>query len=254
MSSCENQQVTRSWFVGILEGEGSFRNTAKSNKEVRISNCDTDIIRGCENYLRANNIWATKGTGYRDGKKPEHTIRIANSRSQVFQYAELLYKLISPSMECRLDEYQRILGTPETTCDLSVDLDWMIGIFEAEGSFNLRLNHRGVANLKIDLPSTNRKIIQKVVLNLHAMGCSWHIRDKISDNPHHRDARVAEIHGMRRCRRFLAATNGMWVADRNQKRSSMMIQFIDSRFSHSQKDPYTTEELRYIQVVEDLNR
>src|SRR5947208_2936342 len=110
----DNQQVTRSWVTAILEGEGSFRNTPRSNKEVRISNTDSDIVGASGAFLRANNIWFTTGRSHRVGKKTEYTISVRNSREQVFQYADLFYGLIVPSLECRLAEYQHILGTPET--------------------------------------------------------------------------------------------------------------------------------------------
>lgn len=253
MLKSANQQVTRSWFVGILEGEGCFRNTKKSGVETRISNTETDIINACESYLKSNQIWFTTSEGQRVGKRKEFTISIRNSNREIFQYATLLYKLIDQSLECRNDEFQSILGSSQTARNSSIDLDWMAGIYEAEGAFDLHLNHRGIANLKIELPNTNRKIIDKVEKNLAIMQCAWHIRDRIPKQINHSLAWSVEIYGMKRCERFLEAMNNRWVAERNVKRSSLMLQFIKARSSHSMKDAYTPEELQMIQAVCDLN-
>lgn len=250
----ENQQVTRSWFTGILEGEGSLRNTASSNIEVRISNTNLDIIEACESYLKANSVWFNRRSQSRPPRKTEYTIEIRDSKYQIFKYAAILYELIKPSLECRNGEFQRILGTSETLCSPSVDLDWIAGIFEAEGSFDLRRNHLGVSVMRVEISNTNPKILAKVICNLDAMLCAYHVRIRRKTKEHHSQAWSIEIHGMKRCQRFLNAMNGRWIARRNKQRTSLMTEFINARFSHCYKDPYTQRELQIIQAVCDLNR
>jgi DNA-binding transcriptional regulator WhiA len=105
----DNQQVTSSWFVGILEGEGSFRNSAKSNIEVRISNTNTDIIEACESFLRTNYIYFVTTNAKRITRKREYTISIRKSREILYNYPRLLFDLIESKMQCRKTEYQKYL-------------------------------------------------------------------------------------------------------------------------------------------------
>ena len=247
-----NQQATTGWFVGILEGEGSFHKPKFGGVEVRVHNTNLDIIEGCESYLKKNNIFFTRQVQDRAGRKLQYTISIRNSKT-IYRFVDRLYTLISPSMECRLDEFQRIIGASETTCDPSIiDYDWLTGIYEAEGSFSLCLNNRGVAALKIEISNTNQRIIRKVQSHLATMQCGYHLVDKV-----HKvgcsQAQMVEIYGMRRCQRFLESMRGRWVAERNVRRTEGMMRFIMSRLARPRKAPYSAEELSSIQSVRDLN-
>lgn len=243
----DNQQATKSWFAATLEGEGSFRNTAKSNVEVRFSNTDLDIIEANESFLRKHNIWFSTYDHSRKGKKTEYTISIRRSNYEIFDYPTILYNTIVDVLECRRNEFESILGAPETKCDLSIDKDWLIGIFEAEGSFSLRFNNRQIACCKIDITNTNTKIATKAALNLKALGLSWHTRTQ-------QEATYLEIHGMKRCLRFLQATENCFVAKRNLKRAELLSNFIHSRLSKPQKEPYSANEVEIVQSMIDLNR
>lgn len=251
MLDTANQQATIGSFTGILEGEGSFHGS--KGTQVRISNSDPDIILACESFLTKQYIWYTTSNQKRDGKKKEYTIYISNSRNSVFQYATILYKSLGQSLQCRHSEYESLIGASTTTRDLTIDKDWMTGIYEAEGSFSLLMNHRGVIVCNIKLGNTNKRIITKIERNLSIMQCAYHIRDKIPIKDTHKPSQEVEIHGMKRCRRFLEAMYGRWISTKNNKRASLMLQYINTRLSHSFKDPYTEKELRIMQAICDIN-
>lgn len=249
----DNQQATTiSWFTSILEGEGSFKILPSGSGEVSISNTDLDIIESCESFLRKNCIWFSRYTYRRDGR-PEYIIRLQNSQTEILQYAKMLYDLISPSLECRYNEYQTILGAPTTTRGLSIDHNWLAGIFEAEGSLSLTLDYRGSAAFAITISNTNTRIIDKVMTNLKSMHCGFHIRDKIKAKDHYKDARIVAITGMLRCRTFLSTMTGLWVSTRWNKMAALLDAFIGSRLLKSRKCSYSPKELQIIQAVIDLN-
>lgn len=247
-------QATRSWIAGLVEGETNFRNTKKSGVEVRISNTDTDIIESCEAFMKQHNVYFVKSEDKRTRRKVCYTLSIRNSSKSIFQYATMLFDLISPAMECRHDEYEQILGASETTRGLSIDVDWLVGCYEAESSFSLLLNNRDIAALSIEISNTNPRIVQKVANNLYSLGCSWHIRDVKKDRERHKQAQAINIYGMKRCKRFLDTMKGQWVSGRNQQRTALMSEFIRSRFDHPRADPYTARERQIIQIMKDLNR
>lgn len=248
----DNQQVTSNWFAGMLEGEGSFRNTAKSNIEVRLCNTDIDLIEACERYLKQHHIYYIISEDNRATRKVLYTLRIAKSREILHNYPQLLYNLLDSKLQCRHKEYQRILGTSETERDLSADFDWMIGVFEAEGSFSLIQNNRERMALKIDISNTNYKILEKFAITLKHLGCSWYVENK-SRELHWQDAKAICICGMKRCLRFLNATNNKWQSKRNLQRSSLMLEFIHSRLPKNQKEPYTERELQIPNIMKQLN-
>ena len=248
-----NQQVTSSWFTGILEGEGCFEKSKKQNIRVRISNTNLDIIEACECFLKMNNVYFVTHVHKRSGRKTEYEISIRTSRELTLNYPHILFKLVEENLQCRYSEFARILGTSETVRDLSVDLDWLIGVYEAEGSFSIVMNNRGNVAYKIDLSSTNPRILEKVALNLRAMDCSWHVENKTSYQLHHKAAQAINIYGMKRCSRFLKATLNKWVAERNQLRTSLMLELAESRFSKPIKSKYSDRELSIIQEMKVLN-
>lgn len=255
MTICANQQVTSiGWFVGILEGEGSFRNTRGNNAEIRIVNTNVDIITACENFLKQNNIYFVTGQQRLKSNKIISSISIRNSLNQFYNYPEVLYKLVDSKLECRNTEYQRILGTSETIRLPSIDLDWLIGIFEAEASFSLTKCNRGQVHPRINISNTNLLIVDKIIKNLQNLECAVYIKNKQKANNNCKEIISIDISGMKRCLRFLDPTHNLWVAKRNLRRTSLMMEFINSRFSKNQKEAYTVEELQIVQSMTDLNR
>ena len=146
MQVCDNQQETTiGWFVGILEGEGNFQekrvrtnvhNYKHSDKHytgttcefLRITNTNADIIKACERFLDKNHMLYET---YEDTKRTstgKKIMRIMVSGGE----CRNLYNLIESELQCRRDEYQRIIGSSETLRDITVSLDWLVGIWQAE--------------------------------------------------------------------------------------------------------------------------
>lgn len=241
----DNQQETAvGWFTAILEGEGSLD---ERNKIIQISNTDLDIIEGCEMFLKREGIWFVRGSNNRKGQKPDYIIRISRPDST------FIFKLLEPHLQCRFVN-QLNTGSSETTREPSIDKNWLAGIFEAEGSFSLTFDNRDNVQSSITLPNTNRKIIAKIVRNLWSIGCSWYIFDKKPRLEHHTSGWIVAISGMKRSLRFLRQMNGMWISRRNQRRTSLMKEFIDSRFNGPQKAPYSPRERQIVQSMTDLNK
>jgi Holliday junction resolvase-like predicted endonuclease len=128
----------------------------------------------------------------------------------------------------------------------------MIGILEAEGSFSLIKNHLERIALKIEISSTNYKILEKFALCLKEIGCSWFVESKVRKE-HWQSAQAVVITGMKRCQRFLEKTEGKWLAKRNLQRTSFMLEFIRSRLPKNQLEPYSARELEIPNTMKQLN-
>lgn len=256
MLVCDNQQVTKvGWFTAILEGKANIRNTKSHNQQVRIINTDTDIIKRCEDFLKENHIYFSTSVNKRKNCKPIYEISISNNSNFSINYSKLLYDLIDPYLECRRDEYQTILGSSQSIRGPSVDQDWLIGIYEAEGFLSLTTSYQGYAFYEIGMCNTNQRIIEKTIMNLRAMNCPYYVQNKgpYKKEDHYREAKAIRIVGMMRCEKFLRATEGKWMASRNLKRSSLMSEFIESRKVMKMKEPFTERQRRILQTMKDLN-
>lgn len=259
-----NQQamITSSWFVGFLEGEGNFsipKNNSQ-NGRIRITNTDLDLIEACESFLSNNKIhYYTQQDAKRKNRRGKdcYTIYIKNNRfDEFYEYCNELYKLIGNKVECRKNEYDQLLGitASETIHPLTIDLDWLVGIWEAEGSFSLFRNNWDRLVYNINLVNTNVRILDKVVINLKAIGCPWYVQSRNKPEEHHKQATSIIISGFKRCKYFLDVTEGKWVSRRNKKRSTLMLEFIKSRLSKPEKETYSDREESIIQSIKDLNK
>lgn len=255
MLDSENQQIiSTGWFVGILEGEGSFRNLKSGNPEIRIANSNLDIIHSCEKYLTVNHIFFRTSTQhFKNGNKPEHVINIVDTNDSILKFAEILYNKIEAHLECRRDQFQQILRIPETTRHLSIDFDWLIGIFEGEGSLSLTKQPNRPPAIKIEIANTNILIANKIVLNLKSLDCGFYVSEKENGINQKRSIHIY-INGMLRALKFLTVTKGKWLATRNIKRSNLILEYIDSRLLKEQRAPFTERELQIVQSMVDLNR
>jgi hypothetical protein len=249
----DNQQVTDSWFAAILDGEGSFRITKHGTPEVRIVNTDLDIIDACEQFLKGNHIVYKKSSQKVRNRKRFFTVGITNDSNQIFQYATMLYNLLEPKLQCRRQQFQRILGTSETLRPLTVDFDWLIGIWEGEGYFSLTKGYRGSADMQIGLGNTNPLILEKVAINLKAIDCPFYIRSKNYERKEWKNAQEIVIRGLHRCYKFLQGTNTKWSAKRNVRLSELCTEFVNSRFMKEAKDEFTLREAQIIQTCIDIN-
>ena len=253
MSAQDNQQVTSvGWFTGILEGEGNFDARSQQSTRIRIANTDLDIVEACEKFLKYHNIYSsTTSQVQRAGVKKIYCVTIQGNSATFFDYSRLLYNLIESSLQCRRVEYQQMLGTSETACDLSADINWLIGIWEAEGSFSLWLNNRGVIAMRISLVSTNERILQKAALSLMALGCSWNSKD--SQRGHWERLGELTLNSLPNCLRFLRKTRGFWQSGRNIRRTELMVEYLESRLAKNCRGPYSDRELEIPELMRQLN-
>jgi hypothetical protein len=226
----DNQQATN-YFIGILEGEGNFIDRSSGYKAVEIQNNDLDIIDACEYFLKLNailyNVYPVKA-----GRKTGYRIIISK------QDCINLYTRINSQLECRLQEYQRILGASETERDLTVNRDWLVAIYEAEGSFILSENYRGNITPKIELDNTNEKIINKIVKTLYSLQCSWYVKDY--DRGKKPFTKIT-IQGIKRCKRFLTIIN-TWRSNKINQKCKLILDYCNIRLSKTANSPYDQEE------------
>lgn len=243
MTVWDNQQAI-SWFVGILEGEGSFYRRSDTNIRVVIPNNDVDVISNCESFLRRNSILFDTYT-VKAGTKTGYKITVTDVDC-VNLYTRILHKL-----QCRLQEYQQILRASETTCDTSIDLHWLIGIWEAEGSFIISRNHKGYLTPKIEIDNTNPKIIWKVVNTLHYLGLSWYSKDYTPEAK--KPFTKITIQGVKRCLRFTQKTTDLWRCQRNVKRSKVITEYCNHRLSKPVNSGYDESDYQFQNSMLQLN-
>lgn len=218
----ENQQVTFGWFVGILEGEGNFHKSEKSTHYFcAITNTDLDIIESCERLLKESNIKCRICEDLRQ-TKTRYVIRIT------VKDCLALYWLIEDILECRYGEYKRILrndlgGSSEIVRGTSIDKDWLIGICEAEGCFCLCKNHNtGIMTPNIIFTNTNQRILEKMALNIRALGCDW--RSIITKHERYKTSTQLIISRRTNCRKFLREIENTWQSRRNISRTSLLLE------------------------------
>jgi hypothetical protein len=240
MQVWDNQQAT-SWFVAILEGEGSFFERPR----IQIPNNDVDIITECERFLRSNLV-LFETYSVKAGTKTGYKILISKHECYC------LFKKIIHRIECRHQEFQRILGASETERNLSDDFQWMIGIWEAEGSFFLSQNHRGNLTPRAELDNTNSRILQKLVVTLKSNQVSWYAKRYFPEErlPYTKIL----INGFHRLHRFLLLTRNQWRCKRNIQRTELLLKYIQLRLAKGQKSPYSNQEYEIYNQLKILNR
>lgn len=241
MSKWDNQQEI-SWFAGILEGEGCF-----GSKDIRIGNTDTDILDNCKRILEAHSIPYVvyeKKQKTRGGKK-FFDLRVVGDS------CELLYNAIVHKVECRRQQFQRLMSSSEIECAPTVDHAWLIGAWEAEGSFCF-IKARGERyKPAITFVNTNKKMVEKVRLTLDALGCSYYCQDSATTKktPYTR----VMIVGFKRCHKFLIANRGLWKSRKSNAKAELMLEWIESRLPKYPKDAYSDREVSIYNQMRQLN-
>jgi hypothetical protein len=247
-----NQQATANWVAGILEGEGHFEKRAygryKDFCQVHINNCDVDIIQACEKFLQESGIqYRRHSSSPVKGRKTPYRITISGERCRKF------YELMLPFIECRRQQFQRVVGASETACETSPDVQWLVGIWQAEGTIYIARNHLGSFIPYLSLENTNQAIVDKTAKSLQRIECTFYKKDftptKINWKPYTR----IQISGMKRVHRFVSATNGLWVGQRDAKRSALMLEYTTSRLSRSPRSPYSDREMQIYHELKALN-
>jgi hypothetical protein len=233
----DNQQVTENWFVGILEGEGCDK-----GNEITITNTNRNIINECENFLRRNFILFHTIESKHKQYKRWWTIHISKDEFNK------LYTIINPHLQCQF------FGTSETTREFSVDLNWLAGIYEAEGDFSLELDNQDRAQFDIDLTNSNDKIIQKIILAFRNKRVPYYITNYIKKKNNYKLHTRIRIRGLLRCQKFIELMRNKWVSPENIKKTELMKEFIDSRLKMELREPLTQRQLQIIQTMRDLNR
>lgn len=227
MLDTDNQQAT-GWFVGVLEGRGYFQNT------VTISYDDLEIIVECEKYLTSQSI-----------NFDRREVKVGKKRTY---YIDISYQQMVNSIDVELQ--CRRLGASEILRDLTINIDWLIGIFEVAGSFLIYRNHEQRLTPKIDLESTHRRVIDRAVLNLQALGLPCYVKhfDPEKSKPYTR----VTLQGMKRCERFLMQITG-WRSKAITLKTRDMLLFCQSRLGNPVRDPYTVEEIGWANNLRYLN-
>lgn len=242
MTVWDNQQAT-SWFVGILEGEGSFYKRSETNKRILIPNNDLDVIKTCEKFL-ADNLILYKTYQVKAGTKIGYKITITDVD------CKNLYTRILQDLQCRLDEFQRILGASETECNISANLHWLVGIFEAEGSFCISENHRGYLTPKIEIDNTNEKIVGKVIETIKSLSLSWYVKKYFPEG--RKPFTKVSIQGTKRCLRFLQQVSD-WRTTKNVQRSKVMVDYCTQRLQKPINSGYDSSDYNFRNTMLQLN-
>lgn len=247
MLAWDNQQET-SWFIGILEGEGSCRRDNGNRCNINIVNTNICIIKNCVDFLNRKTIFHTVDSNQPKNKKKIYRINI-NEVNNCYT----LIKFLGSSFQCRHQEFidKLRLGSSTTTRDASItsDLYWLVGIFEAEGSLGLNIGYNQYYSPTIGIKNTNVKIIEKIVLTLKQLGLSWNINSEKHDNPQHKEIFHVRIRGMKRCQRFLSKMRNLWRSDYYNNRAELIEEFITARFLMQQKEPYSKRQHEIFQIL-----
>lgn len=246
-----NQQATKNWFIGFMEGEGCFierrilphdnRDNRKINYQpccTRVSNTEIDLIHICQRFLNQNGILHYVVSSKRGKNKQMNEIYISGE-----QECKILYHLVKDQMDCRINELERILGASSTTREMSLDLDWLIGFFEAEACFTISTGNHKAGNIshtpEIIMENTNPLTVMKSVKIFHNLGLSWYVRDCQRE---HKPYQRITISGCKRIDRFLKATNGLWLGSKTIRKTRLLKEYCDSRLSKKPKEPYSDDE------------
>lgn len=246
-------EIPIGWFVGILDGEGSF-GINRNRACIRIYNTDLDIIEGCEQYLKQNNIYFATYKELRTGKQKDiYIITIRESINQFYDYSKLLYDLIENKLECRKEQYQSILNIPITECVQTVDIDWLVGVYEAESSISMILRKTNTVDINITVQNTNFKILSKIGINLRALGCEYKYNDLQTRKENWKPKAEIVIRGVKNARYFLEKLKGKWISERNIKRTSLILEFIRHRTKQKKSETYTDIQYELIEQVKNLN-
>lgn len=248
----EYQQATMTldWFIGFLEGEGCFINRDdKKCHEVRISNTEIDVLEACSRFLSKNYIVNRIYANKRIGKnKIVFDLYISG-----LQDCKILYNLVKNNMDCRINELEKVVGASTTTRETSLNLNWLIGLFEAEGCFTINTQMHKKGNIShspaIIMENTNFMIIEKTVKTLYNLGLSWYIRDRVFENPNYKPSQVITIAGWKRVVRFLNMTKDAFVGSKTIRKVKLLTEFCKSRLSKESKEPYSNIEHQLAQEI-----
>lgn len=253
----DNQQATKSWFIGFLDGEGCFiaerskehlreystKSSHKQQCEIRISNTEIDTLYICKEFLGKNYIlsYILTGKPHKKSGKAVSELYIAGEKD-----CKIFYELMKDTMECRINELERILGASTTTRETSCDKNWLAGVYEAETCFTISTqSHKGgfiSHKPEVIFENTNTKITEKVIKTLYNLGLSWYVRDRDQHNPKWKKSQVVSICGFKRVIRFIRVMDGLWRGSKTIRKVKLITEFCESRLKGHEKEPYSERE------------
>lgn len=234
----DNQQVTKDWFVGFLEGEGCF--SAKRRQHdcvIRITNKEVDVLYACQKYLSQNGIlsYILK----RKDSSQAYDVYISG-----FNECNILYHSIKDSMSCRIKELESIIGSSTIPRETSSNLNWLAGVLEAEGHFTIKTqwskDDRVSYKPFVDVPNTNPLIIEKVVKTLYTNGLAWYVYN--GKNSGYKDYQRISIVGFKRVNRFLEVMENLWIGRKTVRKIKLLKEFCHSRLNKEPKAQYSNRE------------
>jgi intein/homing endonuclease len=244
----DNQQEI-SWLIGILEGEGSLSvDKRKVNSfKIRISNSDLDIINKCTEILNKNfiihNVYSFKKVANR---KQMHEITIGTYNS-----CQHLLRVFGDKFQCRIQEFLDKSRSSTTTRETSLtsDFAWLIGIFEAEGCFQLTTNViNNYYRPEISVKNTNYKIIEKIQITLLNLNIPFYVKDHKPTTPR-KPWRDVSIVGLKRCQKFLLATKGFWISDKYSIKANLLLEYCNTRLEMQIKEPNTERQEQIFRML-----
>lgn len=234
----DNQQEMTSWLCGFIDGEGSFSNTRRGGCKVNISNTELDAIELCCDILTQLGIFYTVHNQKRSNRKRIYTIAI-----QGWENCFHLYNAIKDFGLCRIDELKAIVSSSEITRETTANLHWMIGVFEADGTFHISCSKRRGDEIlyrpKIGFDNTRPRIIDQVVKTLWAKELSWHIYHHVPTVEKYKEHDAIDICGYKRVKRALDVIVPLIKTSKYKQRTALLQEFVTTRLAQETKEPYT---------------
>ncbi len=236
----DNQQVTKNWFIGFLEGEGCFSAKRRNHDcVIRITNKEIDILYACQSFLNKNGVinYILK----RNDSSQAYDLYISG-----YQDCNILYHLVKDSMYCRIKEFESIIGSSTTLRETPLSLDWLAGIYEAEGHFTIKnqWSKNDCVSYKpyVDVKNTNSLIIERVIKTLEANKLPMYIYNH-SGNGYKPHTTISTV-GFKRVNIFLSVMKNLWVGRKTSRKVKLLIEFCHSRLNKEPKAPYSNDEHR----------
>jgi len=135
------------------------------------------------------------------------------------------------------------------------ELGWLCGFIDGEGSImlNRTINHdckKPCWRPRITIANTDNKSLNKVSEILDSLGLAYNVswRFPKKDLPSW-DLRA---YGLKRVKAWLLVITPYLITKR--WKAELMLDFINLRLTHSQRDPYTKREEDLINLIRGMNR
>jgi hypothetical protein len=139
----------------------------------------------------------------------------------------------------------------------AMDMGWLIGFFEGEGTFCLRKQvyrkQKPTLRPEISVSSTDFELAERASRIIQGLGCSVHLRRVKHDKRGWKDQLVIGMVGLKRCKRLLDKIIPYMTESRKKCAAQTLQDFCDWRLSRPKGAPYGDREFRLGQRLRDLN-